>query len=153
MPIDKGENGMIAAARGRGLTVCVLRRIRGRASAATTRPTRWDRLSKSTPSCSPADARSVPTQASFRFLTAQAVSKTPTCWICICACPARQVDFGDDDTTPSVSSLAYQNPSSQFTLKAGDYDVYFSFAGTSTLVDGANPFSRRQWRRENAGAG
>jgi hypothetical protein len=50
------------------------------------------------------------------------------------------VDFADDDTVPSVSSLAYQNATSYFTLKEGDYDIYFVYAGTSRIVSGPRPF-------------
>jgi hypothetical protein len=86
-----------------------------------------------------ADGRSVPTQASFRFVHGAGILETEEPLDLYLRLPGEGVDFADDDTVPSVQSLAYQNASTYFTLKEGDYDIYFAYAGTSTIVLGPRP--------------
>jgi hypothetical protein len=87
-----------------------------------------------------ADARSVPTQASFRFVHGAGNLEDAEPLDLYLRLPSETVDFDDDDTAPSVSALTYQTASSYFTLKEGDYDLYFYSAGTSTLVMGPTSF-------------
>lgn len=86
------------------------------------------------------DARSVPTQASFRFLHGAGSLEDQEPLDLYLRLPGETVDFEDDDTVATISSLAYQNVSSQLALTAGDYEVYFAFSGTSTIVLGPAPF-------------
>lgn len=83
-----------------------------------------------------ADARSVPTQASFRFVHGAGSLEDEEPLDLYLRLPGEVVDFADDDTTPSHSALTYQTATSYFTLRAGDYDIYFAYAGTSTIVMG-----------------
>lgn len=87
-----------------------------------------------------ADARSVPTQATFRFIHGAGNLEEAEPLDVYLRLPGETVDFDDDDTVASISSLTYQTGSSYFTLKEGDYDVYFYSAGTSTLVMGPTAF-------------
>ncbi|GFE90443.1 DUF4397 domain-containing protein [Steroidobacter agaridevorans] len=139
LPIDQGENGLIAVPAGVGSPYVFFEEFDaaagGRYTAYAMGPASVvDAVVLS------ADARSVPTQASFRFLHGAGSLEDDELLDLYLRLPGETVDFEDDDTVPSVSSLAYQNPSSQFTLKAGDYDVFFYFAGTSTLAMGPTRF-------------
>lgn len=139
VPIDQGENGMIALPAGAASPYVFFEEftatVGGHYTAYAIGPaTEVDALVLS------ADARSVPTQASFRFLHGAGSLEDEEPLDLYLRLPGETVDFEDDDTTPTVSSLAYQNPSSQFTLKAGDYDVYFYYAGTSALALGPSRF-------------
>ncbi|HEY5760268.1 MAG TPA: DUF4397 domain-containing protein [Steroidobacter sp.] len=139
VPIDKGENGLIALPAGATSPYVFFEEfeatVGGHYTAYAMGPaSEVDAVVLS------ADARSVPTQASFRFLHGAGSLEDADLLDLYLRLPGETVDFDDDDTTPSVSSLAYQNPSSQFTLKGGDYDVYFYYAGTSTLVMGPTRF-------------
>lgn len=87
-----------------------------------------------------ADSRSVPTQASFRFVHGAGSLEEQEPLDLYLRLPGETVDFDDDETAPSVSSLTYQTASSYFTLKEGDYEIYFAYAGTSTIVMGPTPF-------------
>jgi hypothetical protein len=87
-----------------------------------------------------ADARSVPTQAGFRFVHGAGSLEDERPLDLYLRLPGQAVDFADDDTVPSVSSLGYQSATSYFTLKQGDYDIYFAYAGTSRIVSGPRPF-------------
>jgi hypothetical protein len=87
-----------------------------------------------------AEARSVPTQTSFRFIHGAGILEEAEPLDLYLRLPGEGVDFADDDTVPSVSSLTYQTASSYFTLKEGDYDIYFAYAGTSTIVMGPRSF-------------
>jgi hypothetical protein len=87
-----------------------------------------------------ADARSVPTQASFRFVHGPGSLEDQEPLDLYLRLPGDGVDFDDDETAPNVSSLAYQTASSYFTLREGDYDIYFAYAGTSTIVMGPRNF-------------
>jgi len=87
-----------------------------------------------------ADGRSVPTQASFRFVHGAGILETEEPLDLYLRLPGEGVDFEDDDTVPSIKSLAYQNASTYFTLKEGDYEIYFAYAGTSKIVVGPRPF-------------
>jgi hypothetical protein len=139
VPIDKGENGMIALPAGAASPYVFFEEfeagVGGHYTAYAMGP-----ASEVDAVVLAADARSVPTQASFRFLHGAGSLEDADVLDLYLRLPGETVDFDDDDTTPSVSSLAYQNPSSQFTLKAGDYDVYFYYTGTSTLVMGPTRF-------------
>ncbi|MFC4311414.1 DUF4397 domain-containing protein [Steroidobacter flavus] len=139
VPIDKGENGMIAVPAGAGSPYVFFEEFTAAVGAHYTAYAMGPASVVDAVVLS-ADARSVPTQASFRFLHGAGSLEDSELLDLYLRLPGETVDFDDDDTTPSVSSLAYQNPSSQFTLKAGDYDVYFYFAGTSTLVMGPTRF-------------
>lgn len=139
VPVDKGENGMIALPAGAASPYVFFEEFTATVGGYYTAyaigaASEVDALVLS------ADARSIPTQASFRFLHGAGSLEDSELLDLYLRLPGETVDFDDDDTTPSVSSLAYQNPSSQFTLKAGDYDIYFYFAGTSTLVMGPTRF-------------
>jgi hypothetical protein len=139
VPIDKGENGMIALPAGAASPYVFFEEftatVGGHYTAYAIGPaTEVDALVLSV------DARSVPTQASFRFLHGAGSLEDAEPLDLYLRLLGETVDFDDDDTAPTVSSLAYQNPSSQFTLKAGDYDVYFYYAGTSTLALGPTRF-------------
>lgn len=87
-----------------------------------------------------ADGRSVPTQASFRFVHGAGILEDDKPLDLYLRLPGAVVDFSDDDTAPSVSSMTYQTATSYFVLKEGDYDIYFYSAGTSTLVMGPRSF-------------
>lgn len=87
-----------------------------------------------------AEARSVPTQASFRFVHGAGSLEEQEPLDLYLRLPGEGVDFDDDDTAPSVSALTYQTATSYFTLKEGDYDIYFAYAGTSTIVLGPKSF-------------
>jgi hypothetical protein len=87
-----------------------------------------------------ADARSVPTQASFRFVHGAGNLEDEEPLDVYLRLPGEVVDFDDDDTAPNVSAMTYQTTSTYFTLKEGDYDVYFYYAGTSTIVKGPASF-------------
>jgi hypothetical protein len=87
-----------------------------------------------------ADGRSVPTQASFRFVHGAGSLEEQEPLDLYLRLPGAGVDFDDDDTAPNVSSLTYQTATSYFTLKEGDYDIYFAYAGTSTIVIGPRSF-------------
>lgn len=87
-----------------------------------------------------ADARSIPTQASFRFVHGAGSLENQEPLDLYLRLPGDGVDFDDDETAPNVSSLTYQTASSYFTLKEGDYDIYFTYAGTSTIVMGPRNF-------------
>lgn len=88
-----------------------------------------------------ADGRSVPTQATFRFVHGAASLEEQEPLDLYLRLPGETVDFSDDNTVPNVSALTYQTASSYFTLKAGDYNVWFAYNGTSTFVAGPVPFS------------
>ena len=83
-----------------------------------------------------ADGRSVPTQATFRFIHGAGSLEDQEPLDIYLRLPGEVVDFADDDTVPTHSALTYQTATSYFTLKAGDYDIYFADAGTSTIVMG-----------------
>ncbi len=87
-----------------------------------------------------ADARSIPTQTTFRFLHGAASLKEQDPLDLYLRLPGAVVDFDDDDTAANVTSLTYQSASSYFTLKEGDYEIYFAYAGSSTIVMGPTPF-------------
>lgn len=87
-----------------------------------------------------ADARSVPTQASFRFVHGAGSLEDDEPLDLYLRLPGEGVDFDDDETAPNVASLTYQTASSYFTLKEGDYEIYFAYADTSTIVMGPAPF-------------
>jgi hypothetical protein len=87
-----------------------------------------------------AESRSVPTQASFRFIHAAGILEDAEPLDLYLRLPGDGVDFADDDTAPNVSALPYQTASSYFTLKEGDYDIYFAYAGTSRFVLGPRSF-------------
>ncbi len=139
VPVDKGENGMIAVPAGAGSPYVFFEEFTAAAGGHYTAYAMGPASVVDAVVLS-ADARSVPTQASFRFLHGAGSLEDAELLDLYLRLPGETVDFEDDDTTPAVSSLAYQNPSSQFTLKAGDYDVYFYFSGTSTLVMGPTRF-------------
>lgn len=139
VPIDKGENGMIAVPAGAGHPYVFFEEFEAAVAAHYTAYAMGP-ASVVDAVVLAADARSVPTQASFRFLHGAGSLEDSELLDLYLRLPGETVDFDDDDTVTSVSSLAYQNPSSQFTLKAGDYDAYFYFAGTSTLVMGPTRF-------------
>jgi hypothetical protein len=86
-----------------------------------------------------ADGRRVPTQASFRFVQGAASLELEPLDLYL-RLPGEGVDFADDDTVANVSSMTYQTATSYFTLKEGDYDIYFASAGTSTIVLGPRSF-------------
>lgn len=88
----------------------------------------------------PADARSVPTQASFRFVHGAGNLEEEKPLDVYLRLPGEVVDFDDDDTIPTQSSLAYGGAGGYLTLKEGDYEVYFYYADTSTLVLGPQAF-------------
>lgn len=88
-----------------------------------------------------ADSRSVPTQNKFRFLLAAASLYETEPLDIYLRLPGDIVDFDDDDTTPTFSSVAYQNSTSYLTYKEGSYDVYFAYAGTSTIALGPASFT------------
>jgi len=138
-PIKAGENGMIAVPAGAGHPYIFFEEfdaaVGGYYTAYAMGP-----ASVVDAVVLAASARSVPTQASFRFLHGAGSLEEADLLDLYLRLPGETVDFSDDDTTASVSSLAYQNPTSQFTLKAGDYDVYFYFSGTSKLVLGPARF-------------
>lgn len=138
-PIDKGENGMIAVPAGAASPYVFFEEFDAAAGGHYTAYAMGPASEVDAVVLS-ADARSVPTQASFRFLHGAGSLEDAQLLDLYLRLPGETVDFDDDDTTPSVSSLAYQNPSSEFTLKAGDYDIYFYYAGTSTLVMGPTRF-------------
>lgn len=86
------------------------------------------------------DARSVPTQSKFRFLNAApSLAETDAVDIYL-RLPGEGVDFEDDDTVPTFSSVAYRNSTAYLTYKEGSYDVYFAYAGTSTVILGPVSF-------------
>ncbi|MET0535887.1 MAG: DUF4397 domain-containing protein [Steroidobacter sp.] len=87
-----------------------------------------------------ADGRSVPTQASFRFVHGASSLEEQEPLDLYLRLPGATVDFDDDDTAPNVAALTYQNASSYFTLQEGDYEIYFAYNGTSTIVMGPVPF-------------
>ena len=87
-----------------------------------------------------AQARGIPTQTSFRFMHAAASLEDQEALDLYLRLPGEAVDFDDDDTVANTSSLTYQTATSYFTLKEGDYDIYFAYAGTSTFVMGPTPF-------------
>jgi hypothetical protein len=87
-----------------------------------------------------ADARSVPTQATFRFVHGAGSLDDEEPLDLYLRLPGEGIDFDDDDTTPNKSSLSYQTASEYFTLKEGDYQIYFYYAGTSTMVTSPRPF-------------
>ena len=138
-PIKAGENGMIAVPAGAGHPYIFFEEfdaaVGGYYTAYAMGP-----ASVVDAVVLAASARSVPTQASFRFLHGAGSLEEADLLDLYLRLPGETVDFSDDDTTASVSSLAYQNPTSQFTLKAGAYDVYFYFSGTSKLVLGPARF-------------
>jgi hypothetical protein len=139
VPIDTGENGMIAVPAGANFPYVFFEEfdaaVGGHYTAYAMGPASVvDAVVLS------ADARSVPTQASFRFLHGAGSLEEDELLDLYLRLPGETVDFDDDETAPTVSALAYQNPSNQFTLKAGDYDVYYYFAGTSTLALGPTRF-------------
>jgi len=86
-----------------------------------------------------ADARSVPTQTSFRFLHG-AGSLEEAALDLYLRLPGATIDFDDDDTAADIAALGYQSASSYITLVQGDYEVYFADAGTSTIVMGPASF-------------
>jgi hypothetical protein len=86
------------------------------------------------------EARSVPTQNKFRFLHAASSLFEADPVDIYLRLPGETVDFDDDDTTPTFSSVAYTTQTSYLTYKAGSYDVYFASAGTSTVLLGPVPF-------------
>lgn len=139
LPIDNGENGMIAVPAGAASPYVFFEEfeaaVGGHYTAYAMGPASVVDAVVLT-----ANARSVPTQASFRFLHGAGSLEDAELLDLYLRLPGETVDFEDDDTTPSVSSLAYQNPTDQFTLEAGDYDVFFYYAGTSTLVMGPTRF-------------
>lgn len=139
VPIDAGENGMVAVPAGVGSPYVFFEEFDAVAGGHYTAYAMGP-ASLVDAVVLAADARSVPTQASFRFLHGAGSLEEAELLDLYLRLPGETVDFEDDDTVPSVSSLAYQNPSSQFTLAAGDYDVYFYFAGTSTLAMGPTRF-------------
>jgi hypothetical protein len=65
----------------------------------------------------------VPTQASFRFVHGAGSLEEQEPLDLYLRLPGETVDFDDDETAPSVSSLTYQTASSYFTLKEGDYEI------------------------------
>jgi len=87
-----------------------------------------------------ADGRSVPTQASFRFVHGAGSLEDDEPLDLYLRLPGEGVDFADDDTAPSISSMTYQTATSYFILKEGDYDIYFAHAGTSSIVFGPRSF-------------
>lgn len=87
-----------------------------------------------------ADGRSIPTQASFRFVHGAGSLEDREPLDLYLRLPGQGVDFSDDETVPDISSLTYQTASTYFTLKAGEYDIYFAYAGTSTVVMGPRSF-------------
>ena len=87
-----------------------------------------------------ADGRSVPTQTTFRFLHAAASLEEQDPLDLYLRLPGEVVDFDDDETVATVSSMTYQTASSYQTLKEGDYEIYFAYAGSSTIVLGPAPF-------------
>lgn len=87
-----------------------------------------------------ADGRSVPTQATFRFIHGAGNLEDEEPLDLYLRLPGETVDFDDDDTGPNEASLEYQTATTYFTLKEGDYDVYLYYSGTSTLVMGPTSF-------------
>ncbi|WP_161965923.1 DUF4397 domain-containing protein [Steroidobacter cummioxidans] len=139
VPIKKGENGMIAVPAGAGYPYVFFEEFDAVAGGYYTAYAMGP-ASVVDAVVLAADARSVPTQATFRFLHGAGSLEDADLLDLYLRLPGEAVDFADDETAANVSSLAYQNPSSQFTLKAGDYDVYFYFARTSKLVMGPARF-------------
>jgi hypothetical protein len=137
--IDTGENGMVAVPAGVGSPYVFFEEFDAVAGGHYTAYAMGPASLVDAVVLS-ADARSVPTQASFRFLHGVGSLEESEPLDLYLRLPGETVDFEDDDTGPSVSSLTYQNPSSQFTLEAGDYDVHCYFAGTSTPVLGPARF-------------
>jgi hypothetical protein len=86
------------------------------------------------------DARSIPTQTTFRFMHGAASLEAQDPLDLYLRLPGEVVDFDDDDTVATVTSLSYQSASSYFSLAEGDYEIYFAFAGSSTFVMGPTPF-------------
>ncbi len=73
-----------------------------------------------------ADARSVPTQAAFRFLHGAGGLEDSELLDLYLRLPGEAVDFDDDDTVPEhFGPWPIRTPSSQFALEQGDYDIYF----------------------------
>jgi hypothetical protein len=87
-----------------------------------------------------ADARSIPTQTKFRFLHGAASLEEREPLDLYLRLPGEVVDFSDDDTVADVASLTYQTATSYYTLKEGDYDIYFAYAGSSSIVMGPTLF-------------
>jgi hypothetical protein len=87
-----------------------------------------------------AGGRSIPTQATFRFLHGAASLEAQDPLDLYLRLPGEAVDFDDDETVATATSLTYQSATSYFTLKEGDYEIYFAYAGSSTLVMGPAPF-------------
>ena len=89
------------------------------------------------------DARSVPTQNKFRFLhAAPSLDDTDAIDIYL-RLPGEGVDFEDDDTVPTFAAVPYRGLTAYLTYKEGSYDVYFAYAGTSTLILGPVPLQTR----------
>lgn len=86
------------------------------------------------------DARSVPTQSSFRFLHAAASLEEEDPLDIYLRLPGEGVDFDDDENAPTFASVAYQNATGYLTFKEGDFEVYFVRAGTSSIVLGPVAF-------------
>lgn len=86
------------------------------------------------------ESRSVPTQSKFRFLHAAASLAEQDPLDIYLRLPGETVDFSDDDTTPTFSSVSYSSATSYLTYKEASYDVYFAYAGTSTIVRGPVSF-------------
>jgi hypothetical protein len=87
------------------------------------------------------EARRVPTQTSFRFLHAAASLQEEDPLDIYLRSPGEKVDFDDDDTTPTYASVPYQTTTTYSTLKEGTFEVYFAYAGTSTVVLGPVTFN------------
>ncbi|MBL8268709.1 DUF4397 domain-containing protein, partial [Steroidobacter sp.] len=135
VPINSGENGMIAVPAGAGSPYVFFEEFEATAGGYYTAYAIGPAELVDAAVMS-ADSRSVPTQASFRFLHGAGSLEDDEPLDLYLRLPGETVDFDDDDTVASVSSLPYQNMSSQFTLVEGDYDIYFYYAGTSTLALG-----------------
>lgn len=137
--IDDGENGMIAVPAGAGSPYVFFEEFAATAgqyySAYALGPAAVvDAVVFS------ADARSIPTQATFRFLHGAASLEEGDPLDLYLRLPGAGVDFDDDDTVATVTSLAYQSATSYYTLKEGDYEIYFVAAGSSTIVLGPKSF-------------
>jgi hypothetical protein len=137
--IKDGENGMIAVPAGAGSPYVFFEEFTAAGGGSYTAYAMGPASVVDAVVMS-ADGRSVPTQASFRFVHGAGILETEEPLDLYLRLPGEGVDFADDDTVPSVQSLAYQNASTYFTLKEGDYDIYFAYAGTSTIVLGPRSF-------------
>lgn len=84
----------------------------------------------------PSDSRSVPTESKFRLVHAAASLSERDPLDIYLRLSGETVDFEDDDTIPTFSSVTYQSATSYLVYKEATYDVYFAYAGTSTIVYG-----------------